>query len=155
MLKGTPKATVCKKQNLQASNLRSWCVWTGSKQACPCLLKLWDCSHESLCFSCVSDELWRHFTGKGDSWQFFFFGGHFYLLLDSDRWRAKQEVGRGMRVTCNREPAWIELTTSACSYVACNVTVGQGLLYIDLFVVAGHNIKINHSILISFFFFTI
>lgn len=87
-------------------------VWISSKQACPCLLKLWECSYESLCFSCVRDELWRHFTGKGDSWQFFW-REFFYLLLDSDRWRAKQEVGRGTCVTCNREPAWIELTTFA------------------------------------------
>lgn len=129
-------------------------VWISSKQACPCLLKLWECSYESLCFSCVRDELWRHFTGKGDSWQFFFWREFFifYWTVTDEEPNRKWGEGRVWHATESQpELNWQRL--QARSYVACTVTIRQGLLYIDSFVVALHNIQIDRHILISFFFF--
>lgn len=84
-----------------------------------------------------------------------FFGGNFlifYWTVTDEEPNRKWGEGRVWHATESQpELNWQRL--QARSYVACTVTIRQGLLYIDSFVVALHNIQIDRHILISFFFF--
>lgn len=84
-----------------------------------------------------------------------FFGGNFFIFywtVTDEEPNRKWGEGRVWHATESQpELNWQRL--QARSYVACTVTIRQGLLYIDSFVVALHNIQIDRHILISFFFF--
>lgn len=154
MLKGIPKTTVYKKQSagllsplmvwvceLAVSRLVhvSWSSWSVPMRACV--------SHVSeMNYEDTSQE--KEILDSFFWWEFFIF----YWTVTDEEPNRKWGEGRVWHATESQpELNWQRL--QARSYVACTVTIRQGLLYIDSFVVALHNIQIDRHILISFFFF--